>query len=63
MGLIRKTTSLSTLGLVNYHSPREKQAIAASRSSRAQKEVAKAEAKLLKEQARLLEAQRKALSE
>lgn len=63
MGLIRKTTSLTTLGLVNYHSPREKQAIAAARSSRAHKEVAKAEAKLLKEQARLLEAQRKALSE
>lgn len=63
MGLLRKTTSLTTLGLVNYHSPREKQAIAAQRSSRAQKKIAKAEAELLREQARLLEAQRKALSE
>lgn len=54
MGMMRKMTSLSSAGLVSYHSPSEKKANAAAKEARASMKVARAEAKLLK-------AQRKAL--
>lgn len=50
MGLIRKMTSVSTLGAVSYHSPREKVANAARSDARSSAKLRKAEAKLLKQQ-------------
>ena len=50
MGLLRKATSLSTLGGVKYTSRRE-----------AQTKNAAAQAKLARQEAKLLKAQRKAL--
>lgn len=60
MGMARKMMSVSTVGLVSYRSPREKQADAAKQTSRTEAKLAKAEAKLAKEQAKLLKQQRKA---
>lgn len=45
MGIIRRTASISTLGLVSFRSPREKKKLA--------------EAKLLREQAKSVRADRK----
>lgn len=53
MGMIRKLSSLSSAGLISYHSPKEKTANAAAKT-------AKAEARVLKEQAKELKARRKA---
>ncbi|MGW4028336.1 hypothetical protein ACWEFL_03290 [Streptomyces sp. NPDC004838] len=55
MGMIRKLSSLSSVGLISYHSPKEKVANAAARTSRADKRLAKAQAKLLDEQRKALE--------
>lgn len=54
MGMIRKLTSLSTVGMVSYRSPRERQAAAAQMDARARK-------KLLREEAALVRAQREAI--
>lgn len=62
MGMFRKITSASTMGLVNFHAPRENQAIAAKKNARASAKEAKANSLVAAAQARLLEAQRKGLS-
>ena len=54
MGMIRKLTSASTVGMVSFNSPKEKQANAAVKNARANAKVAKAEARLLKEQRKAL---------
>ncbi len=60
--MFRKFTSLSTVGLVNYHAPRENQAIAAKKNAKASAKDAKANSLVAAAQARLLEAQRQGLS-
>lgn len=60
MGMIRKLSSLSSAGLISYHTPEEKAANAAARSSRADKRLSKAQAKLLKEQRKALKRQNNA---
>lgn len=57
MGFIRKLTSISSMGAVNYKSPREKAADAAARNSKANKKAAAAQVRLLEAQARIAEAQ------
>ncbi|RLP87576.1 hypothetical protein [Micromonospora sp. CV4] len=57
MGMIRKLTSVSTLGLVDWSNPKEKQAKAARRSSKADERVSKAEAARLEAETALLRAQ------
>ena len=56
MGMIRKLTSMSSAGLVSYHSPREQVAIASKKSARADMKMAKAQAKLAKAQRQALKA-------
>ncbi len=63
MGLFRKVTSASTLGLVKFQSNKEKQASAAARTSRANKKTAAAEADMLKAQAELAREQARRLRE
>ncbi|WP_262282623.1 hypothetical protein [Micromonospora sp. MA102] len=57
MGMFRKLTSVSTLGLVDWSSSKEKQAKAARRSSKADERVSKAEAARLEAETALLRAQ------
>jgi hypothetical protein len=63
VGLFRKVTSASTLGMVKFQSNKEKQASAAARTSRAHKKTAAAEAELLRAQAELAREQARRLRE
>jgi hypothetical protein len=49
MGIFRKATSISSAGLVSFHSPREKQARAAVIQAKAARTEAKASKKLGKQ--------------
>lgn len=58
MGFIRKATSLSTGGLVNFRSPEERIAHSMKINAKANKMSAQAQAELAREQAALLRAER-----
>lgn len=62
VGIFRKVTSMSTLGAVNFHAPRENQAIAAKKNAKSSAKEAKANSLVAAAQARLLEAQRRSMS-